>query len=74
MSKYPTRVSDLEDRLLRDRAADNREKFDITESEALLAGRNFGIDVDIHTGPNGNLFVAPLDRGQILEVFSNRDE
>ena len=46
---------------LRDRVADNVAKFEITESESLLFGRNFGTVVDLKNGPNGNLF-AGLDR------------
>ena len=41
-----------------DRVADNLAKYEITESESLLFGRNFGTVADIQTGPNGNLFVG----------------
>ena len=41
-----------------DRVADNIDKFDQTESESLLIGRDFGITTDIQSGPNGNLFVV----------------
>ena len=58
----------LEDPLLADRVADNNDKGDITESETLLAGRNFGVTTDIQTGPNGNLFVVSLTRGEVLEI------
>jgi aldose sugar dehydrogenase len=57
------------DRRLRDRVADNFAKFDITESESLLFGRNFGVGTDIQTGPNGNLFVVSLSDGAIYEIF-----
>lgn len=57
------------DARLDDRVADNTAKFDITESESLLFGRNFGVGTDVQTGPNGNLFVVSLDRGVIYEVF-----
>jgi glucose/arabinose dehydrogenase len=57
---------------LEDRVADNLDKHDITESETLLAGRNFGVSTDIQTGPNGNLFVVSLSRGELLEVFRAR--
>jgi hypothetical protein len=43
---------------LEDRVADNNDKFDITESESLLIGRNFGVVTDIETGSNGNLFLV----------------
>lgn len=61
-------IAVLDLRLL-DRVADNRCKFDITESETLLFGRNFGIGTDIQTGPNGNLFVVSLSHGAIYEIF-----
>jgi glucose/arabinose dehydrogenase len=59
----------VDDPRLSDRVADNTAKFDITESESLLFGRNFGVGTDVETGPNGNLFVVSLDRGVIYEVF-----
>ena len=64
---------DLDDPLLADRVADNNEKNDITESETLLVGRNFGVSTDIQTGPNGNLFIVSLTRGEILEVSKKRE-
>jgi glucose/arabinose dehydrogenase len=54
---------------LEDRVADNTNKFDITESESLLIGRDFGIATDIQTGPNGNLYVVSLSNGSVYEVF-----
>jgi aldose sugar dehydrogenase len=45
-------------RRLSDRVADNTAKFDLTESETLFIGRDFGVGTDIQTGPNGNLFVV----------------
>jgi glucose/arabinose dehydrogenase len=58
----------VDDPRLQDRVADNTHKFDITESESLLIGTNFGIVTDIETGPNGNLFVVSLDQGAIHEI------
>jgi aldose sugar dehydrogenase len=60
---------DVSDDRLKDKVADNLNKFDITESETLLFGRNFGIGTDIQTGPNGNLFVVSLSNGVIYEIF-----
>jgi glucose/arabinose dehydrogenase len=57
------------DARLDDRVADNFAKNDITESESLLIGRDFGIATDIRTGPNGNLFVVSLSHGAIYEIF-----
>src|SRR6185295_16055021 len=54
--------------LLLDRVADNTDKFDITESESLLIGQNFGITTDIQTGPNGNLFVVSNTNGAVYEI------
>jgi glucose/arabinose dehydrogenase len=59
----------VNDRRLHDHVADNLDKFDITESESLLFGTNFGIGTDIQTGPNGNLFVVSLSNGAIYEIF-----
>jgi glucose/arabinose dehydrogenase len=59
----------VDDPRLEDRVADNLDKFDITESESLLFGTNFGIGTDIQTGPNGNLFVVSLSNGAIYEIF-----
>jgi glucose/arabinose dehydrogenase len=59
----------VDDPRLEDRVADNNFKFDGTESESLLIGRNFGIVPDIETGPNGHLFLASLTNGEIYEIF-----
>ncbi|MGH2529697.1 MAG: hypothetical protein ACRDH0_10275, partial [Actinomycetota bacterium] len=59
----------VDDPRLDDRVADNSTFHDLTESETLLIGRDFGIVTDIETGPNGNLFVASLSNGAIYEVF-----
>ncbi|HMF58492.1 MAG TPA: CHRD domain-containing protein, partial [Pyrinomonadaceae bacterium] len=53
---------------LADRVADNLDKFDITESESLLIGRDFGITTDIQTGPNGNLFVVSNTNNAVYEI------
>jgi len=53
-----------------DRVADNIDKFDQTESESLVIGRDFGITTDIQSGPNGNLFVVSLSNGAIYEIKS----
>ena len=61
---------DLSDPRLADRVADNLDKFDQTESESLLIGRDFGITTDIQTGPNGNVFVVSLSNGAVYEIKS----
>jgi glucose/arabinose dehydrogenase len=68
LSKNRRQVA-VDDRRLRDRVADNNAKHDITESESLLFGSNFGVGTDIETGPNGNLFVVSLSNGAVYEVF-----
>ena len=62
----------VDDPRLDDRVADNLAKHEITESESLLIGSNFGVVTDIETGPNGNLFVVSLSRGTIYEIFRSR--
>jgi len=59
----------VDDPRLEDRVADNLAKHELTESESLLIGRNFGVATDIETGPNGNLFVVSLTNGEIYEIF-----
>jgi len=54
--------------LLIDRVADNLDKFDVTESESLLIGQNFGITTDIQTGPNGDLFVVSNTNSAVYEI------
>jgi len=46
------------DERLKDTVADNLANDDLTESESLIFGRNFGIVTDIQTGPDGNLYLV----------------
>ncbi|HSI75963.1 MAG TPA: PQQ-dependent sugar dehydrogenase [Lunatimonas sp.] len=62
----------VDDPRLEDRVADNLAKHDITESESLLFGKNFGIGTDIQSGPNGNLYVVSLSHGAVYEIFNSR--
>jgi hypothetical protein len=64
-----SREINVDDPRLEDRVADNTAKHEITESESLLIGRNFGVITDIETGPNGNLFVVSLSQGAVYEIF-----
>ena len=57
------------DSRLNDTVADNSDKFDLSESESLVVGRDFGITTDIQTGPNGNLYVVSLSNGAVYEIF-----
>jgi aldose sugar dehydrogenase len=58
----------VDDPRLDDRVADNVDKWDITESETLLFGSGFGVVTDVHTGPNGNLFLVSLTHGTVYEI------
>jgi glucose/arabinose dehydrogenase len=62
----------VDDPRLEDRVADNVHKWEITESESFLIGRNFGIGTDVQTGPNGNLFVVSLSDGKVYEIFRQK--
>jgi aldose sugar dehydrogenase len=52
-----------------DKVADNLDKHDLTESESLLFGRDFGVGTDVRTGPNGHLYVVSLTNGAVYEIF-----
>jgi glucose/arabinose dehydrogenase len=66
------RAIGVDDPRLQDRVADNLRKWEITESESLLIGRNFGIGTDVQTGPTGNLYLVSLSNGAIYEIFRRR--
>ena len=53
---------------LTDKVVDNSAKYNVTESETLRFGTNFGVGTDIQTGPDGNLYVVSLSRGAIYRV------
>ena len=59
----------IDDPRLKDRVADNLAKHEITESESLLIGKNFGVITDIESSPNGNLFVVSLSNGTVYEIY-----
>jgi aldose sugar dehydrogenase len=58
----------VDDPRLEDRVADNIHKWEITESESLRFGRNFGIGTDIQTGPDGSLYVVSNSLGSVFEI------
>jgi len=62
----------VDDPRLEDRVADNLDKWEITESETLLFGRDFGVLTDIQTGPNGNLYLVSLSKGTVCEIYRTR--
>jgi glucose/arabinose dehydrogenase len=58
----------IDDPRLRDRVADNLTFHDMTESESLLIGTDFGVVTDIETSPTGSVFVVSIDQGAIYEL------
>ena len=62
------RAVDVDDTRLQDRVADNINKWELTESETLLFGRNFGVGTDVQTGPDGHLYVVSLSHGAVYEI------
>ena len=67
------RSVDPDDPRLEDRVADNVNKWEITESESLLFGRNFGVGTDVQTGPDGHLYVVSLSNGTVYEIAPRDD-
>jgi glucose/arabinose dehydrogenase len=66
------RSVDTDDQRLADGVADNIHKWELTESESLLFGRNFGVGTDVHTGPDGHLYVVSLSHGAVYEIHRGR--
>lgn len=66
------RMIAVDDPRLEDRVADNLAKHEITESESLLVGRNFGVATDIQMSPAGTLFVVSLSQGTVYEITRSR--
>lgn len=64
----------VDDPRLEDRVADNLAKHDVTESESLVFGENFGVGTDIQTGPNGSLYVVSLTHGAVYEIFRSKSK
>jgi glucose/arabinose dehydrogenase len=62
------RMIATDDPRLEDLDADNLTFHDMTESESLLIGTDFGIVTDIETAPSGELLVVSLDQGAIYEI------
>ncbi|HEX8282978.1 MAG TPA: PQQ-dependent sugar dehydrogenase [Pyrinomonadaceae bacterium] len=59
------------DSRLADKVADNADKFDLSESESLVVGRDFGVTTDIRNDPfGGNLYVVSLSNGAVYEVYA----
>jgi hypothetical protein len=58
----------LGDPRLLDNVADNLTFHDLTESESLLIGQDFGVVTDIKTAPSGTVYVVSLDQGTVYEI------
>ncbi|WP_084285808.1 PQQ-dependent sugar dehydrogenase [Solirubrobacter soli] len=56
------------DKRLKDRVADNVGKYEITESESLLFGENFGVTPDLKESPDGTLYVVSNTQGTVYEI------
>jgi aldose sugar dehydrogenase len=39
----------------------------------MLIGRDFGAGTDIHTGPDGHLYVVSFTKGAIYEIYRLAD-
>jgi aldose sugar dehydrogenase len=64
----------VDDPRLDDRVADNSTFYDLSESEDLFFGADFGVVTDIKTAPNGNLYVVSLSKGTVFEIFSQKKQ
>jgi glucose/arabinose dehydrogenase len=58
----------VNDPRLQDRVADNVTFHDMTESESLLFGENFGVVTDIKTAPDGTLYVVSISDGAVYQI------
>lgn len=59
---------DPADRRLKDKVADNLHKYEITESESLVFGRDFGVTPDLKESPTGTLYVVSSTAGTVYEI------
>jgi glucose/arabinose dehydrogenase len=57
---------------LADGVDDNAAKHEMTESSALVIGRDFGVVTDIQAARNGNMLVVSLSKGAVYEIFRVR--
>ena len=59
---------EVDDKRLRDKVADNIGKYEITESESLVFGQNFGVTPDVKESPEGTLYVVSSTQGNVYEI------
>jgi hypothetical protein len=55
-------------RFIEERVAYNINDWELTESENLLFGRNFGLVTDIHTGPDWHLGAVSTSHDAVYEI------
>jgi len=58
----------VDDPRLEDRVADNVDPRDLTESESLVIGENFGVVTDIKEAADGGVYVVSLTNGAVYEI------
>jgi glucose/arabinose dehydrogenase len=58
---------------LKDRVADNVAKYDITESQNLIIGTNFGTATDMQMSPSGTVYVVSHSNGAVYEIYSRNE-
>jgi glucose/arabinose dehydrogenase len=63
-----TRLLGLNPSPLDDTVADNLDFQELTESEEILFGRDFGVVTDIESGPAGNLYIVSLSHGAVYAI------
>jgi uncharacterized protein (TIGR03118 family) len=52
-----------------DNVFENNKDFDLMGDTSFLLGTGFGVGTDIQTGPNGDLYVVSLTKGEVYEIF-----
>jgi glucose/arabinose dehydrogenase len=62
------REIDPDDDRLRDRVADNIRKYELTESESLVFGTDFGVTPDVRESPAGTLYAVSVSLGTVFEI------
>src|SRR5688572_29025538 len=60
-------------RIAGDIVADNTDFHDPGANRPHIVGTNFGILIDIQTGPDGNLLLVSLDKGVVYEGCRSKD-
>ncbi len=61
----------FDDPRLQDKVADNLALDDLTESDEIIFGRNFGVVTHIETGADGALYLVSPSSGSIRKISKN---